>query len=118
MVIYFIIFLASSYRAMNQSYKFVSPPLENVIRSIILPSIFPALNIDHRDLLCKYTIRLINIIAICFGFYSDIYINQLKQNDYQDIRWLVAYLLPFLNENNDIGQITFLDEIYTKKRNM
>jgi len=101
---------------MSRYYKFVDPVLENEIRNIIVPSIFPMLNINHTELLCKYVIRLINITAMCFGFYDDTYVDQLKQNNYQDVKWLIAHLLPFLNEDNDVSKIVALDEIYTKKK--
>lgn len=109
-----------NYKGHMSQNKFTDSVLENEIRNTIVPSIFPALNEIHKELLAKYTVRLINITAMCFGFYDKmIYTEQLKQNNYQDIKWLIAHLLPFLNENNDIKLITSLNDVYiAKKKNV
>lgn len=102
---------------MSQNYKFVTKSLEDEIRGIIIPSIFPKLNGIHRELLIKYTIRFINIIALIFNFDDDTYMFQLKQNNYQDIKWLIAHLLPFLNnKDNRLHNLTSFNEIYVNKK--
>lgn len=103
---------------MSQYYKFTNESFENEIRDIVLPSMFPILNKNHIDILEKYVIRLINIIALTFGFSkSDDYYYQLKQNDYQDIKWLITHLLPFLNDkDNNLMNLKSFDEIYLKMK--
>ena len=102
---------------MSHNYKFVTISLENEIRNNVLPMIFPMLNFAHKEVLAKYTIRLINIIALTFGFTDDDkYMYQLKQNDFQDIKWLISHLLPFLNEQGNPKTITSFDDIYVKKK--
>lgn len=96
--------------------RFVDTILENEIKTIVIPSMFPSLNAEHRSILEKYIIRLINIISICFGFNTSSYVRQLKQNKYQDIKWLIMHMLPFINEANDPSLIKSFDDIYTKKK--
>lgn len=116
---------------MSNNYKFVDNAFENEISQVVIQSLFPLLNATHKTLLLKYTVRLINLIALIFGFYridtrksakyadapySYDYLYQLKQNNYQDIKWLINHLLPFINEENDITKITSFDDIYLKKK--
>lgn len=122
---------------MSYEYTFVDPLFENEIKNKVIPSVFPSLNIPDVELLSKYIIRLINVMSICFGMYQtddiyadraddydyvdttrgkEIYIDQLRQNNYQDIKWLLCHLLPFINEANDPTKIVSLSELYTKKK--
>lgn len=96
-------------------YKFVDSRLEDDIKLNIVPSIFPSLNYTHSKLLTKCLIRLINVIALCFGFDGDDYFNQLRQNNYQDVKWLLIHLLPYINDANSLSDIEMLDDIYDAK---
>lgn len=100
---------------MDGEYKFVNSILEYKIKTIVVPSMFVSLNTKHREILCKYVIRLINIIAIFFCFDNE-WFPQLEQNNYQDIKWLLVHLLPFLNEFDNIAKLESLDDIYIKKK--
>lgn len=111
---------------MSNNYKFVSDSLENEISELVLPSIFPNLNSDHKALLKKYIVRLINMLALIFEFryvdshgethYGYDYEYQLKQNNYQDIKWLINHLLPYINEEGDLTKINSLNDVYLKKK--
>jgi hypothetical protein len=96
-------------------YKFIDSTLEDDIMYNIVPSIFPSLNHTHTKLLTKYLIRLINVIALCFGFTKGEYDAQLRQNNYQDMKWLLIHLLPFLNDSKGLKDIEMLDDIYDAK---
>lgn len=89
--------------------------IENIISNIVIPSIFPLLNNHDRDILSKYTNILIIIISLLFSA-DESFEYQLKQNDYQDIKWLIYHLLPFLNEQNNIKNIRSFNDIYIKKK--
>jgi Mimiviridae putative ATP-dependent RNA helicase len=100
--------------------KFTTEFLEKEIINIIIPSIFPNLNKSDINMLGDYIIKLLNIISVCFQFdvknrYDD-HIYQLRQNNYQDIRWLIMHILPYINDNSDKGKIFYLSDIYTKKK--
>ena len=100
---------------MNKSFE----TLSHEIRTNVIPSIFPSLNSKHRQLIEKYITRLILIIPLFFGISDstqEMYFYQLKQNNYQDIRWLISHLLPFLNSSNDLSLITSFNDIYVKKK--
>lgn len=111
---------------MSDDYKFVNNSLLNEIYDSVLPSMYPILNKNHKDILFKYIVRLINIIALLFEFtvinedgestYGSDYEYQLRQNNYQDIKWLINHLLPFVNENGDLSKIRSFNDIYVQKK--
>jgi hypothetical protein len=98
------------------SLRFVDDILENEIYNIVIPQIFENMESEYKIIIKKYVVRLINIISACFIFHLDIkiYYRQLKQNNYQDIKWLIYHLLPFLNEKNN-DKIKTFNDIYVNK---
>lgn len=104
---------------LNNKYKLTDDIFDNEINNIILPSIFPNMNIFERNILSDYVIRIINIISSCFTFdinKREQYLYQFRQNNYQDIKWLVQHLLPFISSENNPENITSLNDIYIKKK--
>jgi hypothetical protein len=100
-------------------YKLTDDIFDGEIKNIV-SSIFPNMNISEKDMLCDYTIRIVNIIAICFSFEIEkkrnIYLYQFRQNNYQDIKWIIQHLLPYINTENNINDITSFNDIYLKKK--
>jgi len=94
--------------------KLTNDILEHDIYNVVISSTFPILREDHKRLLQKYLIRIVNVIAICFTFDDDIYdyMYQLKQNNYQDLKWLLSYLLPYIGNDADITKIETLNDIF------
>ena len=74
---------------------YISETFKNIILTKIIPSLFPKLIKTHCIRLCKYVIRLMNVIIHCFNIKTKNYIVQFTQNDYQDVKWLILHLLPF-----------------------
>lgn len=103
-----------------ENIKLTNDILENQIKTQVIPSLFYNLNYQQKELLCNLTIKIINIIAICFSFdiqkYKEKYIYQFEQNNYQDVKWIMLHLLPYINIENDSNKITSFQDIYTKKR--
>jgi hypothetical protein len=101
-------------------YKLTTKNFETEIKDIVLPSIFPNMNKTHQHILIDYVIKLINIIALCFCFdienKQDVYLDQFKQNNYQDVKWLITHLLPYINDENNPKNITSFDDIYNNKK--
>jgi hypothetical protein len=98
--------------------KFTDRFLEKEITNIVIPSMFTNLDRDDVNILANYVIKLLNIISICFCFNLDLhddYVYQLKQNNYQDIKWLIYHVLPYINGNSDLSRLYYLSDIYTKK---
>ena len=96
---------------------FVNNKLENLIINTIIPSYLPSLNKIDLEFLSKMMIRLLNIMAVIFEFYGredEIYY-QLYQNDYQDIKWLLTHLLPYINPEGDINKLSSFEELFSKK---
>lgn len=94
---------------------FIDNAFKKIIQINVINKMFPSLNDTDKNILLKYVINLLNIISICFNF-SDkkqIYYEQLQQNDFQDIKWLISHLLPYLN--GDKTQLHSFADIYTKK---
>jgi HrpA-like RNA helicase len=86
----------------------------------VINEVFSSLIPSHANILEIYLIRLINIISLIFNFdltNCDNYEHQLLQNNFQDIKWLLCHLLPFINENSNTKNIKNLNDIFesTKK---
>lgn len=96
---------------------FVNKNLENIINNVLMQQMFPKLIKDHRNILSDYLIRLINIIAICFDVDRKLFHNQLIQNNYQDLKWLLLHLLPFINSNETLDNIASLNDIFISRTN-
>ena len=96
---------------------FVNNNLEQLIINTIIPSYFPSLNKIDLEFISKLLIRLINIMAVLFEFYGreEIIYYQLTQNDYQDIKWLLTHLLPYINPDGNINKLSSFEELFTKK---
>jgi hypothetical protein len=95
------------------SYRFITDSLKADINDNVINEMFPKLNMTHRDILLKYLIITIDVLAEVYNFSGDSYVHQIKQNNYQDVKWLLMFLLPYLNkEPSEIGN---LNDIYTSK---
>ena len=88
---------------------------ERMFDSVIKAS-FPNLNNEHQKLLHRYLVALIEYIAICFNFRKDAnsFRTKLSQNSYKDCRWILTYLLPYINTNvKSYDDLTDLGELYS-----
>lgn len=97
---------------------FVDLKLIDEIENNVIARVFVNLNTTDRKILLCYIIRLINVISICFNFDMDNkyqYVKQLKQNDYQDVKWLLVHLIPYV-DSNKLSEIRSLSEIYVMKK--
>lgn len=99
-------------------------PLERIIGDserermfgTVIQASFPKLNIEHQRLLHKYVVALLEYIGICFDFHDDIdnFRIKLSQNSYKDCRWILTYLLPYINTDvKSYEDLTDLNELYT-----
>jgi len=95
--------------------KFLEYYIRDDIVNRVIPSVFPSLNASHTNLLAKYLIVLLHFISVCFGITHDEFIKQIRKNNFQDMRWLLTFLLPYLNESNN-HLITSLEQIYNAKK--
>ena len=94
--------------------KFVD---DNIIRDFnenVIDSLFPVLERDHKQILAKYYYKMLDALAMMFHFENTKeHVYQLEQNNYQDAKWLLLFLLPYLN--GDTTEITSFNDIYKKK---
>ena len=101
---------------------FVDSSFKEIIKNNVIKSCFPLLSYDDTEFLLKLMTRLINIISVIIfntsGKQNNEYYYQLKQNDFQDIKWLLVHLLPYIDTNVDKTKISKLEEIYTEKYNV
>jgi hypothetical protein len=104
-----------------ENYKLTDKLFETEIQDIVIPSIFQNMNSNDRNILFNYIIKIINIIAICFSFdiekKRDDYLYQFRQNNYQDTKWLIFHLLPYISIESNSNDITSFNDIYIKKKN-
>jgi hypothetical protein len=102
-------------------HNFVTEIFTDEINNIVLPSLFPLLNSLHRELLGKCLIRIVNIIALTYNFNftnKSTYEHQLRQNSYQDLKWLVMHILPYVNPDGGFNKLTSLRDIYCENVNV
>lgn len=84
--------------------------LKNVVQSS-----YPNLNAVDQNTLHKYIYFLIQYIAVCFDFYSDVdrFRAKMEQNSYKDCRWLLTYLIPYVDtETISLADIKNLSDLY------
>lgn len=98
------------------SGKFINDEFEKSLRINVVNMTFPNLNNKHRELLTTYLYGLVQMIAICYDFYNDRdnFINKLKQNSFKDLRWLLTFLLPYI-ERTSISKLTDLNDLYVAR---
>jgi hypothetical protein len=82
--------------------KFINKSFEINVSKVI-DQIFPNLIKDHKNLLKKYTLKIIEYISCRFCFdlnKKGLYYDQFYQNDYRDIKSIIILLLPFIDDNS------------------
>jgi hypothetical protein len=97
--------------------KFISDELESGIYVDVVDRTFPKMLDRHKMILKRYMYGLVQYIAVCYDFYKDIpnFTKKISQNNYKDLRWLMMCLLPFINSNRKLSDITDLNELYGKQ---
>ena len=89
---------------------------QNKILELVVKATFPNLNPSHQNILHRYMLGLIEFIATCFDFYSDIdsFRQKITQNRYKDCRWLLTNLIPYVDTSiKGLDELTDLNELYT-----
>jgi len=100
--------------------KFVNEKVTLMVNDTINKE-FINMNISDKKIVVKYTCIVLNAIAIFFNFDVDtsknnIYYNEITQNKCEIIKWLLKYILPYINEKIEKkSEIYSINDIYTKK---
>ena len=97
-------------------FEFLSENDKNNLYKNVVLKTFPKLKNEHIAYLLHRLILLIQYIASCFNFYSDIenFKLKLEQNNYKDSRWLLLSLLPFIDTDiKGYGELSDLNDLYT-----
>ena len=104
----------------------ITPDLLNEISINVIKKLFKNLNPTDSQTLLKYTILLINTIAIKFNWLNDsprkkqIYTMQLRQNDYRDVKSLLLMILPYIDDDSSDtkkSNLKSFEEMYVAKTN-
>jgi hypothetical protein len=98
---------------------FIDENINDIIKKVINTT-FKNMNITDKTLLENLLIKLILFISVVFNFEEnkrEIYLHQLCQNNYQDIKWLLSHLLPYINDTCNYDEIESISDIYTKEKN-
>jgi hypothetical protein len=93
----------------NKSFNINDNYVQNVIDKF-----FPNLNQGHKNLIKKYTLKIIEYIACRFCFdleQKELYHEQFYQNDYRDIKSVINLLLPYIDDKN--GTYELHKQVYT-----
>lgn len=89
---------------------------KNNIYINVIGVIFPSLISQHANLLLDYLIKILLFIQVQFCISDDeLYVKQICQLNYKDIKGILFMLLPYINNENDIKKIKSLNDIYIKK---
>lgn len=104
----------------SSSNKFIDIKFEKDIMINVVQQVFSSLNIIHQNILLKYLVNMMNVIALSFNFNlrnRNAYEYQFKQNNYRDTISLLLMLLPYINDDNGEikKKIRKLDEIFITK---
>ena len=100
------------------SILFVNPLIKSYINSAFI-DMFPNLNATDKHILISYTSALIEYMAFYFRYDDhkrEMY-EQLKSNNFRDIKSVILLLLPFINEKSNFRNITSIQEVYTTNNN-
>ena len=95
---------------------FITDNFEKEININIVNATFPKLQQKQRDLLAQYLYGAIQMIASCYGFYEDRdnFDIKLRQNSYKDLRWLLTFLIPYVDQNRrTLRDLSDLEELYS-----
>lgn len=101
----------------TEHIAFITPDFEHIIRENVIKDYLPNLNVQHRELLYKYLYGVIQMLASAHDFYSnrDEFIIKLKQNLYNDLKWLLTLIIPYIGNNT--RYIKSLEDLYTSTTN-
>ena len=98
------------------STKFISDEFEKAIIINVIDVTFQKLNQKQKNMLTRYLYGAIQMIASCYDFYSDLenFDKKLRQNDYKDLRWLITFLIPYVDQSRrSLCDLTDLEELYS-----
>jgi hypothetical protein len=96
--------------------RFLNESLEREIYENVINKTFPAMYDQDKNILQKYLIATLDVISSLYRFNNEKHKYQIRQNNYQDLKWILQFLLPFISDtNNNSKTITKLNEIYVTK---
>ena len=83
---------------------FINDKFKNILFDEVISKLYPKLILDHKRLLLKNLIKVINCLALVYNFYSnpDIFYYELTQNNYQDSKWLTTMLIEYTTSPQEI----------------
>ncbi len=77
--------------------------------------LYPNLNSNDSNYLNKRMYKIIELLYYQYNLNSKDFEYQLTQNDYKDIKWLLTFLLPYINVDN--SELKSFNQLYTEKLN-
>lgn len=97
------------------SGKFIDDVFERDIKQSVVDRVFTKLNEREKTMIYNYIYGITQFIASCYDFYEDHFnfVVKLKQNNFKDLRWLITYLIPYVDQTRSTQDITSLNDLYT-----
>ena len=102
-------------------YYFIDRYFESHIRDVI-NNLFIKLNSYDKDILIKYVLGLIDLIAYQFNFNmekKELYYSQFKQNNNRDIIGVINLILPFIDDSDGYAlqkELESFNDLYIAKK--
>ncbi len=103
----------------NIEFQFITTDFEREIRERVINQVFPNMNTTQQTMLGNYLTRVVDVIAIKNRFdltNREKYFQQFRQNNHQDLKGLLAILLPFIDGSANTSKIRSLNDIYVTKK--
>jgi len=94
---------------------FIDNNIEKDISNNVIDKTVPYLRSSEKAFLLKRLLYLLEVIFLTLNIDKKSFGIQLKQNNYRDPKWLLLFLLPHINNSNELVNITSLNDIYNKK---
>jgi hypothetical protein len=93
---------------------FFNNDFDSILNVNVISSLYPELNEPHKMILLKYLKQLVLVISMVYDFDSNqnVFMYELTQNDYQDLKWLLSHLLPHLESEKSLKSF---ENMYNQK---
>jgi hypothetical protein len=101
--------------------RFLPESENDKILEYVVKATFPRLNPEQQHVLHRYMLMLIQYIATCYDFYSnpEAFKIKLEQNLYKDCRWLLTYLIPYIDTDiKGFDDLEDLNQLYSLEYNV
>jgi hypothetical protein len=104
---------------MTTNYVITTNEIKNELYNNVISQMFPNLNTNDKNILANGLYLIIDLLCVTFNMFDtrDLFLRQLRQNNYNDTFGLLLLLLPFINDDDGSKkkELNNLNELYITK---